>query len=82
MRVGMAPARERDTSLAARRERAAARVAQTQYKAGDPVHHAQFGDGMVVDSKMSGGDEIVTIAFEGRGVKRLAASFAHLKKIR
>ena len=81
-RVGMAPARERDTSLAARRERAAARVAQAQYKAGDPVHHAQFGDGVVVDSRMSGGDEIVTIAFDGRGVKRLAASFANLKKIR
>ncbi len=56
-------------------------AAQAQFKAGDKVHHAKFGDGVVVDSQPSGGDEVVAIAFAGLGVKRLAASFAQLKKI-
>jgi len=50
------------------------------FKAGDRVHHATFGDGVVVSSKSSGADEEVEVAFVGKGVKRLIARYAGLKK--
>jgi DNA helicase-2/ATP-dependent DNA helicase PcrA len=43
------------------------------------VRHAQFGEGIVVSSKLVEGDEEVTVAFVGKGVKRLLASFANLQ---
>jgi DNA helicase-2/ATP-dependent DNA helicase PcrA len=49
--------------------------------AGLKVRHASFGEGIVVSSKLVDGDEEVTVAFEGKGVKRLLASFARLEKI-
>ncbi len=52
-----------------------------QFKAGDKVLHAKFGKGMVVSSKPSSGDEEVTVAFDGQGIKRLMVSFANLQKI-
>ncbi len=52
-----------------------------QFKAGDKVTHPKFGKGMVVSSKISGGDEEVAVAFDGQGVKRLMASFANLQRI-
>ncbi|CAG0947961.1 ATP-dependent DNA helicase PcrA [Anaerolineae bacterium] len=52
-----------------------------RFTAGDKVHHATFGDGVVVSSKTMGdGDEEVQVAFVGLGVKRLLASIAGLKK--
>jgi len=36
---------------------------------------------MVVESKLSGGDEEVSVAFKGRGIKRLMAGFANLQKV-
>jgi len=72
---------ERPLPSSAPGSRAAPRGAEPQFQAGDKVHHAKFGDGVVVDSQVNGGDEIVTIAFAGLGVKRLAASFAQLKKL-
>jgi DNA helicase II / ATP-dependent DNA helicase PcrA len=50
------------------------------FKAGDKVEHATFGEGVVVDSKSLGNDEEVQVAFVGKGVKRLIASMAGLKK--
>ncbi|MBC7237576.1 MAG: ATP-binding domain-containing protein, partial [Chloroflexi bacterium] len=47
---------------------------------GEQVLHPLFGSGTVVSSKRVGDDEEVTVAFEGRGVKRLMASFANLQK--
>ncbi len=58
-----------------------AQAGSLQFKAGDKVLHAKFGKGMVVTSKSSAGDEEVTVAFDGQGVKRLMASFAKLEKI-
>nr|WP_288086742.1 hypothetical protein [Roseiflexus sp.] len=49
--------------------------------AGQKVHHAQFGEGIVVSSKLVEGDEEVTVAFVGKGVKRLLASFANLQHV-
>lgn len=49
--------------------------------AGQKVRHGSFGEGIVVSSKLVEGDEEVTVAFEGKGVKRLLASFAKLEKL-
>jgi DNA helicase-2/ATP-dependent DNA helicase PcrA len=51
-----------------------------EFHAGDKVHHATFGDGVVVSSKLSGVDEEIQIAFVGVGVKRLVVRYAGLKK--
>ena len=49
---------------------------------GDKVRHATFGDGIVMDTKPSGGDVEVTVVFEeGKGFKRLLLSFAPLEKV-
>jgi len=48
---------------------------------GDRVRHAKFGEGVVVSSIPSGGDQEVAVAFEGLGVKRLLLSFAPLEKV-
>lgn len=49
-----------------------------QYRSGQKVKHAKFGEGTVIESKLTGNDEEVTVAFPGTGIKRLAASFANL----
>jgi DNA helicase II / ATP-dependent DNA helicase PcrA len=51
------------------------------FSPGQKVRHEQFGDGIVVSSKAQGDDEEVTVAFVGKGVKRLLAGFAKLQKI-
>jgi DNA helicase II / ATP-dependent DNA helicase PcrA len=50
-----------------------------QFHAGDRVHHAHFGDGIVVSSQLTRGDEEVTVAFEGQGVKKLSLAYAKLE---
>jgi DNA helicase-2/ATP-dependent DNA helicase PcrA len=45
------------------------------------VRHATFGEGLVVESRAGGGDEIVTVIFEEAGQKRLMASLAHLERL-
>ncbi len=54
---------------------------QALYKAGTRVRHAMWGDGIVLDSRMQDGDEIIDVVFESVGIKRLAASLANLKII-
>ncbi len=49
-----------------------------QFHSGRRVYHAKFGEGVVIESRRSGQDEEVTVAFEKHGIKRLAASFANL----
>ena len=55
--------------------------AALQFKRRDSVQHPKFGVGTVIESKMAGGEEEVTVAFPGIGIKRLAASLAGLKKL-
>lgn len=62
-------------------DRGAARPTAAQFKTGQRVHHSKFGDGTVIESKLTGGDEEVTVAFPGVGIKRLAASIAGLKPL-
>ena len=59
----------------------AASVIQAQYKAGTRVKHPMWGDGIVLDSRIQDGDEIIDVVFESVGIKRLAASLANLKII-
>jgi DNA helicase-2/ATP-dependent DNA helicase PcrA len=54
---------------------------QPGFRAGDKVRHAIFGEGIVVMTTATGGDEEVTVAFAGQGVKRLLASMAHLERL-
>ena len=46
---------------------------------GDRVRHASFGEGVVVTCEIVPGDQQVTVAFPGQGVKRLLQSFARLE---
>ena len=48
---------------------------------GDRVRHQLFGDGVVVSAKEVRDDVEVTVAFAGKGVKRLLLSFAPLEKV-
>jgi DNA helicase II / ATP-dependent DNA helicase PcrA len=50
------------------------------WRAGDRVTHRRFGDGIVVSSRIVKGDEEVTVAFVGEGVKRLIAAYAGLER--
>jgi DNA helicase-2/ATP-dependent DNA helicase PcrA len=51
------------------------------FETGDEVLHEVFGQGMVIESKPAGGDEQVTVAFAGVGLKRLMAGLAPMEKI-
>src|SRR5687768_7505296 len=53
-------------------------VTTNKYKAGIRIKHPIWGDGIILDSKMQDGDEIVDVVFESVGIKRLAASLANL----
>ncbi len=59
----------------------AARVIETRYRAGTRIKHATWGEGIVLDSRVDGDDELVDVVFESVGIKRLAASLANLKII-
>ncbi|MCA9898515.1 MAG: UvrD-helicase domain-containing protein [Ardenticatenaceae bacterium] len=52
---------------------------KAKYKTGQKVRHKKFGEGTVIESKLMGNDEEVSVAFAEVGVKRLAASFANLE---
>ena len=54
---------------------------KAQYQTGQRVRHAKFGEGTVIESKLTGSDEEVSVAFAEVGVKKLAASFAKLQII-
>jgi DNA helicase-2/ATP-dependent DNA helicase PcrA len=51
------------------------------FETGDEVLHQVFGQGVVIESKPAGGDEQVTVAFAGVGLKRLMAGVAPMEKM-
>jgi DNA helicase-2/ATP-dependent DNA helicase PcrA len=55
--------------------------AEPAYEPGQRVRHPKFGEGMVVETRLRGEDEIVTVAFERAGVKRLMAGVAKLNPV-
>ncbi len=50
----------------------------TRYRVGMHIRHPEFGEGIVMSSRLDGDDEEVTITFASQGLKRLAASLAKL----
>ncbi len=64
-----------------RKTKTAPDTANLQFKRRDSVEHPSFGVGTVIESRIVGGDEEVTVAFPGVGIKKLAASMANLKKL-
>jgi DNA helicase-2/ATP-dependent DNA helicase PcrA len=52
-----------------------------QFKIGDRVSHGLFGEGTVISSEVRGEDEEVTVAFRSKGIKKLLASYANLRKL-
>ena len=50
-----------------------------EYATGQKVRHAKFGDGIVIETRDTGADTEITVAFGSVGIKRLAASFAKLE---
>ncbi len=51
----------------------------TRFRAGQRVRHHTFGEGLVIESRTARGDEMVTVAFERVGLKRLMADIARLE---
>jgi DNA helicase II / ATP-dependent DNA helicase PcrA len=58
-----------------------ARPAGQQFRTGQRVYHARFGEGLVIESRAIGNDEEVSVVFEEAGLKRLMASFANMEII-
>jgi len=71
--------RPQPTSAAASQP-AAARPAQ--FKAGQRVSHGIFGEGVVIKVELADDDEYVSVAFPGKGIKKLMASMAKLQIVR
>ena len=57
----------------------AAAYGEQRYRSGQKVRHAKFGNGIVVQSKLTGNDEEVAVAFDDAGIKKLIASMAKLE---
>jgi very-short-patch-repair endonuclease len=55
--------------------------ASVRLQPGQKVRHLQFGEGIVVSTRAAGNDLEVTVAFPGKGVKRLLANFAKLEPV-
>jgi len=54
---------------------------QSRFQAGQRVSSATFGEGLVIESRPDRDDEMVTVLFEGAGLKRLLVSLAHLERL-
>jgi len=70
-----------DSAPAAQATAAQSPLGEPQFRAGDRVRHASFGEGVVISSVAKNDDEEVTVAFVGQKPKRLLASFAKLEKV-
>lgn len=61
-------------------EREPATVTQ-QYRPGMSVRHAEWGEGMVLNSRIQDDDEVVDIFFQAVGLKKVMAAFAKLETL-
>ncbi|NPA92480.1 MAG: UvrD-helicase domain-containing protein [Chloroflexi bacterium] len=59
----------------------AAETREPEFHAGDKVRHPRWGEGLVIGSRIKDGAELVDVAFESVGLKRLDAALARLEKI-
>jgi len=67
------------TNPRAAKPQAAPPLPTLQYRQGQRVRHTHYGEGIVMESQLDGRSEMVTVHFEGIGVKRLLASMAPLQ---
>ena len=51
------------------------------YSPGQTVEHKTFGKGMIISVKPMGNDELLEIAFDSVGTKKIMANFANLKTL-
>ncbi|MBQ3149853.1 MAG: UvrD-helicase domain-containing protein [Clostridia bacterium] len=56
-------------------------TAATQFSVGDTVKHKAFGQGVILSIKPMGNDQLLEIAFDSAGTKKIMAKFAKLEKI-
>jgi len=54
-------------------------VTETKFRAGMRIKHPIWDEGIILNSRIQDGDEIVDVVFESVGIKRLAVSLANLK---
>ena len=52
---------------------------QKQYAPGMKIEHSVWGEGMILNTKLDGDDEILDIFFDSVGLKRVVAAMAKLK---
>jgi DNA helicase-2/ATP-dependent DNA helicase PcrA len=57
------------------------RQVEQRFRAGQRVRHARFGEGLVIESRVRGGDQILTVSFEDVGLKRLMVDLAPLEEL-
>jgi DNA helicase-2/ATP-dependent DNA helicase PcrA len=57
-------------------------VLTPEFSAGQTVSHPTWGEGMVLNSKIDDGEEIVEVFFEDLGLKKLVASLANLTVVK
>ena len=50
-----------------------------QWRIAMRVKHKRFGEGRIIAVKGTGDDTLLTVAFEGNGVKNLVAIYANLE---
>ena len=76
------PARAAPAAAPSTRSDQAARPSGSpRFKIGDRISHGLFGEGTVISSQVRGDDEEVTVAFKSKGIKKLLASLANLRRL-
>lgn len=55
--------------------------AGVSYAVGDTVRHSSFGTGVIISSQPMGNDNLLEIAFDKAGTKKVMANFAKLEKM-
>ena len=60
---------------------AAASNTGVSYNVGDTVRHKTFGTGLILSSTPMGNDNLLEVAFDRAGTKKLMANFAKLEKV-
>jgi DNA helicase-2/ATP-dependent DNA helicase PcrA len=70
------------TTWSAASENRSAPILEPRFRAGLHVRHSTWGEGIVLNTRVDGDDELVDVVFESVGIKRLAASLAKLEIIR
>lgn len=56
-------------------------TSNADWQAGDSVMHKKFGKGTIVKVAKSGKDQMLSVAFQGLGIKDLIATFAPITKL-